>query len=344
MARTIDKRHAKAPLFDSDFIVAPYPGFYTARSGNACGDSAALGNLGPVVTIIPTCIHCGRTGPGVEDKPFMHAIPRSLWRATDREAHGSKFANADSLIFLSDLACREGRDRIAKLAIPVYRCTEEVRASRVKVMGKHGIPIVEMMVEHGSLGWYCPCDELDAEGDCLFEADDEGEHDGCGGRKIDAVEDSDDNYLVFNDVDKHCSDRYMHWKCATKTCDACNIICPANMSADSDDWVSYDDRLTDLGKPAFFCGECAVDETECHGSRDYAQNSCGLADPHDFCEGEHKFSRLPALLDATPRLASFYCENHMPKPSEKVAREHPTKEPTAKRPTKTSASESESDK
>jgi hypothetical protein len=343
MPRLSEKKLAQIPLFDSEYVVTPVPNCRTVRgTGNINALSPALGNCGPVRTADPTCLYCGRTGTGVETKPFGHAVPRSIWRGTDRVPHGSKFANPDSLIFFSDWADDEGRARIVKLGVPLYRCTEEVRESRVKVHGKKEGTIEELIVDHEDMGFYCPCDELDRDGECMYEADEDGEHDGCGGRKIDFERVP---YVVFDDVDENCTDRYMHWACAIRTCDGCNKLCPQNIPEDSeeerDDWLFFDTYRTDLGKTAVFCVDCSPSYSECHGCIDY-QNADDAEDPFGECSGKHKFSRLP-LLPGHTRLGSFYCENHMPSQADKPERKHPTSKPPAKRPAKISGAESDSD-
>lgn len=330
MSQYIDKRHRKAPLFDSEFVVTPFKNCYTTPKGDVNGDSPALGENGPVCTADPTCFYCGRVGPGVETEFFAHAIPRSLWRSIDRKEHGSKFANADSLIFYSDLKTKEGRAHTDKLAVPLYRCTEQVRASRVKVHGKEEGTIVEMIVNHDDLGWYCPCDDMLPDGECAYEADEDGIHDGNGGHKIDL---EDDGYVVFEDVRGDSDERYMHWQCATSACDVCGRLCPKNVDDDSDDWQVVALK-TDICTDVRFCSECVLVE-ECHGSIDKeADATCG--DP-----SEYTFTRLPGN-GPTPRLCSLYCDQHMPG-ANKLERKHPTSKPPAKRPAKTPAADSESD-
>jgi len=310
----------EAPFFDSDFVVKPCANIRTTRCGKINAFSPAYACGIPCQLPEPTCAFCGRTGDALASESYLRAIPASIWQPVDRSEHGAKFANADELIFLSDLATAEGRQRVDKLCITMWCCKQEVIDSLVKVHPKGDGEPELALVDHSALG-ICPCGEVDDEGYDLEE--DGSEVAGSGGRFILARHD----FFVFNDIDENASHSVMHATCATRQCDGCGTLLAANeRDLEEVGWMQYEKLKNDLGKLVLLCAECMPASDQCHASRDMEIN--GATDIEACDEENFIFRRDPGTADI-PRRCTIHCRMHKPKP--KKSRKAPGKKPAAKR-------------
>lgn len=317
MAR-MRKKMETAPFFDSEFVVTRVS---TATCGRAIAQSPAYPNGIPVRTAEPTCVFCGRTGDAIESAPFMHAIPASIWRPLDRDAHGSKFPSAAQEVFLSDLREPESYARAHQLCVPMWRCKEEVIKSLVKVQSRDGGEPERMFVFHKHLG-ACPCGALDSEGYDLYPQDSKIS-DFAGGRYIFPK----DEMLVFNDINPEVDEGLvMHAYCATRQCAACGSLRAKN-DIDPDDtaWAEVGDLLDDTGMLVMFCDNCDVHDEECLGAQDLRRGGAKV----ESCYEEISFFTRDPGSGEKPRRCTTYCAVH--KPKLKKSRKAPGKEPAGKR-------------
>jgi len=309
-----------APFFDSEYVVVPRVDEPRAITGRFTGQSAAFVDGCPTRTAEPTCVFCGRSGDAVDtSKVYLHAIPLSIWRPTDRTKNGDKVANADELIFSSDMSNVAGRQRAARLAVPLYRCKKSVINSLVTVLVDDGYPEPDhLMVDHSCLA-YCQCGELDGEG-CDLSAEGSPQSNGSGGRCIKSRHE----FFVFDDVTTEPLYRYMHCQCAGSQCDGCGVLRPKNdCDGDESDWTVLGDLRNDLGDVVLLCPECSLCDGRCHAACDMIANGAETCDcdPSDFI-----YTRDRGTGPQT-RCGTVYCAAHKPKKS----RESPGKESAAKR-------------